>query len=296
VKILVTGRDGQVARSLAERLTGHELVFAARPQLDLAQPDTIEPMVVKVQPDLIVSAAAYTAVDRAEDEPGLAMRVNGEAPARLAQAAARSGAAIIHLSTDYVFDGSLDRPWRETDPVHSLGVYGATKLAGEQGVAESGAKHAILRTAWVYSPFGQNFVKTMLRLAADRDEVRVVEDQVGCPTSAFDIADGIGAVAAGWAGGATTTGLFHLAGSGATSWAGFASEIFSESAARGGPAARVVPIATSEYPTRARRPANSRLDASAFEAAFGYRAPLWQQSLAIVIDRLVPMQAGIRQE
>ena len=292
MRIFVTGREGQVARSLAERLTGHELIFAARPELDLTRPETIERAVATAQPDLIVSAAAYTAVDKAEGEPELAMLANGEAPGILARAAARSGAAIIHLSTDYVFDGSLDRPWRETDPVNPLGVYGSTKLAGEEAVAQSGARHAILRTAWVYSPFGQNFVKTMLRLAGERDEVRVVGDQFGSPTSAFDIADGIRAVAAGWAEGGTATGRFHLAGSGETSWAGFASAVFSESAARGGPSARVVPIATSEYPTRARRPANSRLDCSAMEQAFGYRAPPWRQSLSSVIARLVPTQCG----
>ncbi len=298
MKILVTGRFGQVAQSVAERLTGHELVFTERPELDLMVPSSIERAVATVVPDLIVSAAAYTAVDKAEDEPDVAMRINGEAPGVLAHAAARIGAPVIYLSTDYVFDGSLDRPWREDDPVAPLGVYGATKLAGEEAVAASGASHAILRTSWVYSPFGTNFVKSMLRLAETRDTVSVVADQTGCPTSAFDIADGIAAVARGWRRRtASMTGIFHLAGTGETNWADFAAAIFSESAARGGPSATVTAIATSEYPTRARRPANSRLDCSAFERAFGYRAPPWRQSLSVVLDRLIgPRIASVDRE
>ena len=185
MKILVTGRDGQVAQSLAERHGGYELVFAGRPELDLADAASIERVVAAINPALVISAAAYTAVDKAEDEPELAMAVNGDGPGVLARAAAKIGAPVIHLSTDYVFDGSLDRPWREDDPVAPLGVYGATKLAGEQAIDASGATYAILRTAWVYSPFGANFVKTMLRLAETRDALNVVEDQQGCPTSAL---------------------------------------------------------------------------------------------------------------
>ena len=290
MKILVTGRDGQVAQSLAERHGGHELVFAGRPDLDLADPASIERAVAAVNPDLVISAAAYTAVDRAEDEPELAMAVNGEGPGVLARAAAKIGAPVIHLSTDYVFDGSLDRPWREDDAVAPLGVYGATKLAGEQAIAASGATYAILRTAWVYSPFGANFVKTMLRLAETRDALNVVEDQQGCPTSALDIADGIMAAAAAWqsdpARGANAT--YHLAGTGGTNWADFARAIFAESAERGGPVAEVTGIPTSGYPTRATRPANSRLDSGRFETVFGYRAPDWRSSLHTVVQRLLP--------
>lgn len=290
MKILVTGRDGQVARSLGERGTGHELVFAGRPQMDLADPASIEHMIGAVSPDLVISAAAYTAVDAAEDEPELAMALNGEAPSVLARAAASVGARLIHLSTDYVFDGALDRPWREEDPVAPLNVYGRTKLAGEQAIAASRATYLILRTAWVYSPFGRNFVKTMIQLAESRDRLNVVEDQSGCPTSAFDVADAIMAIAAGWQREPTAgaNSLFHFAGAGATTWAGFARAIFRESAARGGPTAQVIGVPTSAYPSAARRPANSCLDAARFESVFGYRAPPWATSLAQVMDRLMP--------
>lgn len=292
MKILVTGRDGQVAQSLAERHGGHELVFVGRPELDLADPASIERTVAAVNPALVISAAAYTAVDKAEDEPELAMAVNGEGPGVLARAAAKLGAPVIHLSTDYVFDGSLDRLWREDDTVAPLGVYGATKLAGEQAIAASGATYAILRTAWVYSPFGANFVKTMLRLAETRDALNVVEDQHGCPTSALDIADGIMAVVAGLQGGRGANAIYHLAGTGETHWADFARAIFAESAVRGGPFAEVAGIPSSDYPTRATRPANSRLDCTRLAETFGYRAPRWQDSLGVVMDRLIEGRAA----
>lgn len=290
MRILVTGRDGQVARSLAERGGAQELVFVGRPELDLADPASIERMVAVVAPDLIVSAAAYTAVDRAEDEPELAMAVNGEGPGVLARAAVRIGAPVIHLSTDYVFDGSLDRPWREDDPVAPLGVYGATKLAGEQAVAASGATYAILRTAWVYGPFGSNFVRTMLRLAETRGELGVVEDQIGCPTSALDIADAVLAVVDAWRTeprrGADA--IYHFAGTGEASWADFARTIFAESAKRSGPVADVKGIPTSAWPTKARRPANSRLDSRHFVTTFGHPARPWREALSEVMDRLLP--------
>ncbi|MET0308824.1 MAG: dTDP-4-dehydrorhamnose reductase [Sphingomonas sp.] len=289
MRILVTGSEGQVARSLAEQAGGHELVFAARPELDLSRPDTIEATVARVHPDLIVSAAAYTAVDKAESEFDLALQINGEAPGVLACAGARIGAPIIHLSTDYVFDGSLDRPWREDDPVGPINTYGATKLAGEQAVQASGATHAILRLAWVYSPFGANFVKTMLRLAETRDALNVVDDQRGCPSSALDIATAILTVANVWQSGASS-GVYHFAGTGETDWAGFARAIFAESAKHGRPTAAVTGIPSSEYPTPARRPANSRLDCTRFAETFGYRAPRWEDSLALVVGRL--LQAG----
>lgn len=293
MKILVTGREGQVARSLAERGKNHELVFAARPEFDLMDPASIERLVETVAPDLVVSAAAYTAVDKAEDEPALAMAVNGEGPSVLGRAAGRVGAPVIHLSTDYVFDGSLDRPWREDDPVAPLGVYGMTKLAGEEAVAASGTAYAILRTAWVYSPFGINFVKTMLGLAETRAAIAVIDDQYGCPTSAFDIADAILAIAERWRTeprvGADS--IYHFAGAGETSWAGFACAIFTESASRGGPGSTVNGIPTSAYPTRAKRPANSRLDCRKFVQTFGHQPPAWQDSVALVIGRLL---AGAR--
>jgi dTDP-4-dehydrorhamnose reductase len=274
VKILVTGREGQVARSLARNGLGSDLVFTGRPELDLADAASIERAVAAVAPDLIISAAALTAVDAAEDEPALAMAVNGEGPGVLARCAARIDAPIIHISTDYVFDGGLGRPWREDDPTGPIGVYGATKLAGEDAVATSGATYVIVRTAWVYSPYGNNFVKTMLRLAQSRAVVNVVEDQIGCPTSAFDIADGIEAIVEAWRcdprHGAGE--IYHLGGADAMSWADFARLIFGESELRGGPTATVSGIATSAYPTRARRPSNSRLDSGKFATRFAYRA------------------------
>lgn len=287
MRILVTGHDGQVAQSLGEKAQGHELVFTSYPDFDLSKPESIEAAVARIQPELIVSAAAYTAVDKAESEPELAMAINGDGPGVLARAGAKIGAPIIHLSTDYVFDGSLDRPWREEDPTGPLGVYGATKLAGEQAVQASGATHAVLRLAWVYSPFGNNFVKTMLRLAETRDTLNVVEDQYGCPSSALDIASAILAVVARWQRDGAFNGLYHFAGSGETNWAEFAATIFAESAKRGGPSASVTGIPSSGYPTPAKRPANSRLDCSRFAETFGYRAPAWQESLGVVLDRLL---------
>ena len=288
MRILVTGRHGQVAQSLAERAQAHQLVFAARPEFDLGDAASIEAMVVRVHPDLIVSAAAFTAVDKAEDEPELAMRVNGEGPAVLAHAAHAIGAPLIHLSTDYVFDGGLDRPWREDDPVGPLGVYGETKLMGERGIAATNARYAILRTSWVYSPFGHNFVKTILRLAQGGGPLRIVDDQFGCPTSAGDIADALLRIAEAWRADATlgTREIYHLAGPDAVSWADFAREILNQGESMGGPGAEVIGIAGSAYPTRATRPRNSRLDSSKFAGVFGYHAPPLRTSLAAVLVRL----------
>ena len=290
MRILVTGSAGQVAQSLRERAADiHDLVFAGRPGLDLADPDSIARTVERVAPDMVFSVAAYTAVDKAETEQDLAMAANGSGPGALAAAAARVGAPIIHLSTDYVFDGSGDRAYRENDTVAPLGIYGKTKLAGEQAVEASGARFAILRTAWVYSPFGNNFVKTMLRLASDRDELNVVEDQFGCPTSALDIADAMFRVADSWATDPHkgVNAIYHFAGSGETNWADFARAIMAFSAALGGPHAAVKGIPSSAYPVPARRPANSRLNSEHFAATFGLRAPPWNTSLEKVVQRLV---------
>ncbi|UYY79039.1 dTDP-4-dehydrorhamnose reductase [Sphingomonas sp. R1] len=287
MRILVTGHDGQVAQALGEQAEGHELIFTSYPEFDLSKPETIEAAVAKIQPELIVSAAAYTAVDKSESEPELAMAINGDGPGVLARAGAKIGAPIIHLSTDYVFDGSLDRPWREDDPTGPLGVYGATKLAGEQAVQASGATNAVIRLAWVYSPFGNNFVKTMLRLAETRDTLNVVEDQQGCPSSALDIATAILKVVGHWQQNGATSGLYHFTGSGETNWADFARAIFAESAKHGGPTAEVTGIPTSGYPTPAKRPANSRLNCDKFAETFGYRAPAWQDSVAEVVGRLL---------
>jgi dTDP-4-dehydrorhamnose reductase len=289
--ILVIGRTGQLALSLAERAAaqGVPLAFAGRPEADLAEPESLRRIVAESGASFIINAAAYTAVDRAEDEPDAARAANAVAPGVLASAAKEVGARLIHVSTDYVFDGSGDRPWREDDPVGPAGVYGRTKLEGEQAVREALPEHVIVRTAWVYSPFGANFVKTMLNAARTRPELQVVEDQVGNPTSALDLADGLLAILLAWARdpsrglGATN----HLAGTGSTSWADFAREIFALSRARGGPSAEVRGIASAEWPAKAPRPLNSRLDSARFAETFGYRAPPWQDSLAPVIDRLL---------
>ncbi len=245
---------------------------------------------MEVGPDAIVNAAAYTAVDLAESEPSLAYQINGAGAEAAARAAARLGIPIVQLSTDYVFDGSLDRPFREDDPTVPLGVYGDSKLQGERAVAAANENHAILRTAWVYSPFGKNFVCTMLALAGKQEQVSVVSDQVGTPTNAFDLADGIIAVVRNLLeqpSAKKLRGVFHMTGGGETNWAEFAKAIFAASAAAGGPSARVLPISTSEYPTPARRPSNSRLDNGRLANAYGVRLPPWQQSLPGCVERLL---------
>ncbi|WP_214473504.1 dTDP-4-dehydrorhamnose reductase [Mesorhizobium sp. dw_380] len=292
MRIVVTGRDGQVAASLLEAgqaRAGVEVVAIGRPELDLARPETVIDAIAAGKPDIVVSAAAYTAVDQAEDEPDLAFAVNATGAGKVTEAAARLGVPVIHLSTDYVFDGSKDGAYVETDATAPLGVYGASKLAGEQAVAAANPRHLILRTAWVYSPFGRNFVKTMLRLAADRDEISVVADQWGNPTSALDIADAILHAAAMLHGdkGSAAFGIHHLAGTGETNWSGFARHILDTSRVSGGPWARVRDIATMDYPTKARRPANSRLSSAKFAASFGWTAPDWRQSTEAIVRRLL---------
>ena len=292
MRIAVTGREGQVVRSLLERapLLGHEVIAVGRPDLDLAgDSDSIRAALSAATPDVIVSAAGYTAVDRAESERELAFAVNEEGPRAIAQAAKGLGVPLLHLSTDYVFDGTKAAPYVETDLPRPTGVYGASKLAGEQAALAAHDNTAILRTAWVFSPFGANFAKTMLRVAADRDEVAVVADQIGTPTSASDIADGILRVAANLArsSDAEQRGVFHMTAAGEATWADFAEAIFSASAALNGPTADVRRITTAEYPTPAKRPANSRLDCFKLERAHGVRLPDWHTSATAVVRRLV---------
>ena len=289
--ILVIGRRGQLASSLAERaaVKGLPLRFAARPEADLARPGTLRRAVAESGARIVINAAAYTAVDRAEDEPDAARALNAIAPAVLAEAAREAGARLIHVSTDYVFDGSGNRPWTESDPTAPMSVYGRTKLEGELAVRAALPDHLILRTAWVYSPFGRNFVKTMLALAESRDKLTVVADQVGNPTSALDLADGILTAVEVWRSDPDRGigGTFHLAGTGWASWADLAREIFALSRTRGGPSAEVSDIATADWPAKATRPLNSRLDSGLFAATFGYRAPPWRKSLGSVVDRIV---------
>ncbi|HEX8534431.1 MAG TPA: dTDP-4-dehydrorhamnose reductase [Allosphingosinicella sp.] len=291
MKVLVTGRAGQLVRSLVERSAGvPELEIAAlgRPELDLEVPGSAAAAVRRAAPDVVINAAAYTAVDLAEDEPERAMRINGDAAGEIAAAARGVGAAIVQISTDYVFDGRRPTPYREDASTAPLGAYGRSKLAGEEQVRRSNPDHLILRTAWVYSPFGQNFVKTMMRVAQSRGEITVVADQQGNPTSALDLADALLAVLERCRHG-ERTGLgsaYHLAGTGSTSWFGFAEAIFQECRALGFPAAEVRPIRTSDWPTKAVRPTNSRLDSSRFAADFAFAMPHWRQSLGEVVRRL----------
>lgn len=274
---MVTGKEGQVARCLADRALDHpsfDLVFAARQGggvlLDLCDHETICHAVSTLKPDVIINAAAYTDVDKAEDEPDLAMQINGIAPGILAEEAQKTGARIIHISTDYVFDGFLHRAYVENDPVNPIGVYGKTKLAGEKAVRAATENHAIMRTAWVYSPYGKNFHKTMLRLAQKQDTLTVVDDQQGNPTSAHELADALLTICTHWQEGAGA-GLgktFHFAGREEMTWCGFARKIMAESVARGGPSAKVEAITSADFQTRAIRPQNSRLNRQAFEKTF----------------------------
>ncbi|QDM22617.1 dTDP-4-dehydrorhamnose reductase [Tardiphaga sp. vice154] len=297
MRIAVTGRNGQVVQSLLERAAaaGIQLDLVARPEVDLAQPAAVEAALLALRPDAIVSAAAYTAVDLAETEPELAHAVNGAGASAVARAAAQLGIPVVHLSTDYVFDGTLQRPYRETDPTGPVGVYGQSKLDGERAVAAATGNHAILRTAWVYSPFGKNFVRTMLTLAGKRDEISVVSDQRGTPTNALDIADAVIAVTKNLLArreAPELRGTFHMTGGGDTTWAEFAEAIFAASRERGGPAAGVIPIPSSAYPTPAKRPANSRLDNALMAQAHDVRLPHWRDSLPATVARLLPEFQG----
>lgn len=293
MRIFVFGAEGQVARALREAAAADPAIvlgYGARPDVDLARPDTLLPALEAFGPDLVVNPAAYTAVDKAEAEPELAFAINRDGAGAAAAAAARVDAPIIHLSTDYVFDGRKDGPYLETDPVDPQGVYGRSKLEGELAVAKANPRHVILRTAWVYAPYGANFVRTMLRLAGERDQLRVVDDQIGCPTYAPDIADAVLAIAhritdGGWR--PDYAGVTHLAGPEATSWCGFARAVIAGSAERGGRSIPVEAITTADYPTPARRPANSQLATGRLASLFGVRLPPLQQSLARCLDRLI---------
>lgn len=292
LRIAVTGKSGQVATALIERgeAAGHEMIAVGRPELDLADPTTVASVLRAVGPDVVVSAAAYTSVDKAETEGNVAFAINEKGARAVALAAKALGIPVVHVSTDYVFDGTADRAYIESDATSPTGVYGASKLAGEKAVvAAYGENVAVLRVAWVYSPFGGNFVKTMLRLASDREEVAVVSDQIGNPTSALDIADGILLVATNLVNSddPVLRGVFHMTASGQASWADFATAIFAASAIRGGSFARVRPITTAEYPTPATRPANSRLDCKRIAQIHGVMMPDWPDSLDLVVARLI---------
>lgn len=280
--LLVFGRTGQVATELGR--LAPEARFLGRDQADLSDPAACAAAIRVSGCKAVLNAAAYTAVDRAETDPDLARVVNAEAPAAMARAAAELGVPFLHVSTDYVFDGSGDQPWAERDPTGPLGVYGATKLAGERGIAAAGGQWAVLRTSWVFSAHGANFVRTMLRLGAGREVLRVVADQHGGPTPAAGIAAaGLAMLGAMRADGGLG-GLYHFSGAPDTSWAGFAREIM----AQAGLSCRITDIPTTDYPTPARRPANSRLNCAAIFRDFGISRPDWRAGLAQVLQELKP--------
>jgi dTDP-4-dehydrorhamnose reductase len=287
LKILVAGSTGQLARSLAAAALhdpGVKLTSLGRPELDLLDRASLEQIADRMRPDIVINAAAYTAVDRAEAEPERALAVNRDGAAALATVACRHGAPIIHVSTDYVFNGVKREPYRETDHPAPETVYGQSKLEGEQAVAQANPRHVILRTSWVYSQYGSNFVKTMLRLGGERPELRVVADQFGNPTYAGDLADAILNLTGQLAREESPWGIYHLAGDGDTSWHGFAERIIACGVLHGLKRVPVLSISTSNFPTPAKRPANSRLDCSKARAVFGISLPCWTVAVARCIE------------
>ncbi len=292
LRIALIGAKGQVATSLARVLpaSGFDVTVLARPDFDLTDPQSIAAAIIAAKPDVVINPAAHTAVDRAEDEPDLAFAINRDAAGAIAAAAASVGAVIVHYSTDYVFDGQQSRPYIETDPTGPQGVYGASKLAGEQAVAAANPRHVILRTAWVCSADGANFLKTMLRLAAERPELKVVDDQHGSPTFAADIATATARIArtcATQAAGAPAFGVFHLVSQGEVTWCGFARAIMASSKARGGPSVPVHAITTADFPTKARRPAYSKLDTGKLARVHDIQMPSWQAALDHCLDGMI---------
>jgi dTDP-4-dehydrorhamnose reductase len=279
MKILITGHTGQVARELQRALAEHELLSLGREQFDLARPQSLSEVILRERPALVINAAAYTAVDQAEQERELAFAINAEAPGAMADACFELDIPLIHYSTDYIFDGSKPTPYREADTPRPLGVYGASKVAGEQALRISGCDHLILRTSWVYSQHGRNFLLTMQRLLQEREELSVVDDQIGAPTWAGSIANATAELIDKWQQGRHRWGTYHLTCQGETSWFGFASAIAEHLRAAGKPCARLRPIPSSEYPTPAQRPLNSRLDGARLEEEWQIRLPDWQEAL-----------------
>lgn len=279
--ILVSGQNGQVARALQQCLGDlGQLHVLGRDRLDLAQPEAIRALVQRLAPDLIINAAAYTAVDQAESEPELAFALNARAPGIFAEEAARLGIPLIHYSTDYVFDGDKDTPYTEDDEPNPLNVYGRSKLAGERAIEAADGQHLILRTSWVYSRHGRNFLLTMQRLLQEQPQLRIVADQIGAPTWAGTLATSTRLLIERWlAGQAGAWGTYHLTARGETSWFGFAQAIGAHLKAQGLPCAELLPIPSSDYPTPARRPLNSRLDCSLLQRQWQVSQPHWQQAL-----------------
>jgi dTDP-4-dehydrorhamnose reductase len=298
MRILLTGTNGQVGGALRPLLeTGGTVIAPSRTEFDLSKPETLTKALDAFKPDLIINPAAYTAVDRAEDERELAFLVNATGTTTIATWSARHRVPLVHFSTDYVFDGSDDRPWREDSPTGPLSVYGASKLAGDLAIRAAGGPHLIVRTSWVYAANGANFLRTIARLAGEREELRIVADQVGAPTTASAIADAVAGIVL--SNGSNLEGLFarnggvvNLACAGETSWYGFASAIVAGLKSRGAKLAvkTITPIATADFPTKAKRPGNSRLDLSRLRDLFGVTTPMWQEALSPELDSLVAVQ------
>jgi len=298
MKIAVTGIHGQVASALRERAPrfGVEVIAVGRPGLDLSQQGTALASLAPIAADAIVHAAGYTAVDQAEDEPELARQINTDGTAEVAAAARSLNVPMLYLSTDYVFNGKKTSPYLEGDPLSPINFYGATKADGETAVVDQMSDYSILRICWLYSPFGKNFVRTVLKLAKTHKTLDIVADQQGAPTSAFDVADGILAVAKNLVSrpkDRELRGVFHMTSAGYTTWADFAETVFSYSAATGGPFATVRPIASKDFPQRAKRPANSRLDCTKLAGSHGVTLPEWRSSLRLCVERLVELDEGI---
>jgi dTDP-4-dehydrorhamnose reductase len=287
--ILLFGARGQLGRELAAAAAAANIYVGGpgRDEIDIADPKAVGDAIARRQPDLVINAAAYTKVDRAESEPQAAWRANAIGPKVLAEATDKAGIPIVHISTDYVFDGTKDGPYREDDPIAPLGVYGQSKAAGEAAVRKAAPRHLIVRTAWLYSRHGSNFAKTMIRLAAERDELKVVADQFGSPTAAADLAHAIVGIAPRLVEPGMPCGTFHLAGDGATSWFGFAARIVEEQARITRRRPKLTPIATADHPTAARRPKNSALDSDRFAEAFGVRLGAWQDSVAPTVAAIL---------
>ncbi len=295
-KILLTGVNGQVGRALQKKLLNYQVFAVSREQLDLTDKQAIQRVVQTIQPNLIVNPAAYTAVDKAESEPDLAYAINAIAPQTLAEEAAKLNAALIHFSTDYVYDGSKAADYLETDAVNPLSVYGKSKLTGEQAIREVGLPHLILRTSWVYGAYGKNFLKTIIRLASERENLRIVADQFGAPTSSEGIADAVVELLGVWQPDRESqTGIYHLTNQGKTSWHGFSCEIVREynrlASAKNGELLKasvenIEAITTADYPTPAARPANSTLSNLKLKQIFDIALPSWEQGLQRAIKSL----------
>lgn len=282
MKILMFGKTGQVATEILRRAGDIEVEALDRTTADLSKPAACAELVAATDADIIINAAAYTDVDNAEDEEATAAIINGETPTALANAAATRKIPFLHVSTDYVFDGSGETPWREGDKTAPLSAYGWTKLAGETGVTAAGGPHVILRTSWVFSAHGGNFVKTMLRLGAERDALTIVDDQVGGPTAAGDLADALLTIARAFPAGKGASGVYHFAGAPSVSWRQFAEAIFDEA----GLTVAVTPIPSSDYPTPAARPLNSRLNCAKIKTDYGIDQPDWRTSLKDIVGEL----------